>query len=226
MLSVKRQEIKYILTKTDSIMLQKQLSVLLEPDAFARTGYYRVRSLYYDSFENVDYYEKISGEEKRKKLRMRIYGNDSDTIKIELKEKDGIYQQKVSLLISREEADCMLRSDYSFLLKRKDECAKLFYIIATQGAYRPAIIVEYYRRAFVFPDFDTRITFDENIRSCDGYQNLFAKELPFIPSYMEGVVLEVKFSGVLVNSIRRILEKYLLFQVSASKYVLSRGDQL
>ena len=225
MLSVNRQELKFFMTKADSISLQQRLSVILSPDVFAKKGYYRVRSLYYDSLENIDFYEKLCGEKKRKKVRMRVYGKDPDTIKLELKDKDGSYQQKLSLILSREEADAMLRSDYHFLLHREEEHAKLIYIIVTQGAYRPAVIVEYYRRAFVFRDFDTRITFDENIRSCDRCQDFFAKELPFVPGYKDGVILEVKFNGILVYQIQRLLEGYSLFQVSASKYSISRGGE-
>ena len=225
MLSVNRQEIKFFITKADSILLQQRLSVILSPDAFAKKGYYRVRSLYYDSLENIDFYEKLCGEKKRKKVRMRMYGKDPDTIKLELKDKNGSYQQKLSLLLSRDEANAMLRADYSFLLERKEKHAKLLYIVVTQGAYRPAVIVEYYRRAFVYPDFDTRITFDENVRSCDGHQDFFAKELPFMPGYKDGVILEVKYNGILVHSIREILEEYSLFQVSASKYSIARGGE-
>ncbi|MBR1634176.1 MAG: polyphosphate polymerase domain-containing protein [Lachnospiraceae bacterium] len=225
MLSVNRQELKFFMTKADSISLQRQLSAVLSPDVFAKKGYYRVRSLYYDSLENIDFYEKLCGEKKRKKVRMRVYGKDPDTIKLELKDKDGPYQQKLSLLLSRAEADAMLRSDYRFLLEREEEHAKLIYIIVTQGAYCPAVIVEYYRRAFVYPDFDTRITFDENIRSCDGHQDFFAKELPFMPGYKDGVILEVKYNGILIHSIQKILEEYLLFQVSASKYSIARGGE-
>lgn len=223
MLSVKRREIKFFMTKQDSVTLQNRMSKLLTPDGFARKGYYRVRSLYYDSLENIDFYEKLFGDEKRKKIRLRVYGKDPDTIKLELKDKDGVYQNKLSLLLSREEADRFLRLDYCFLLERREESARLIYIVVTQGAYRPAVIVEYYRRAFVYPDFNTRITFDENIRACNGYQDFFAKELPFVPSYKDGVILEVKYNNILADSIKCILEEYSPFAVSASKYEMARG---
>lgn len=225
MLSVNRQEIKFYITKQESISLQSRLGEILKPDAFAQRGYYRVRSMYFDSLENIDFYEKLCGEKKRKKIRMRVYGKDPNTIKLELKDKDGAYQKKLSLLLSKDEADLMLNSDYGFLLERDEDNARLIYIIVTQGFYRPKRIIEYYRRAFVFPDFDTRITFDENIRSCDGYQDFFAKELPFVPGYNEGVILEVKFNGILVHSIQKVIEECCPFPVSASKYAISRGGE-
>ena len=221
---VNRRELKYYITKEDSINLQIQLSKLLHLDRFAEQGYYRVRSMYFDSFNDIDFNEKLNGNEKRKKIRLRTYENTTDLIKLELKDKNGIYQRKISLPLSKTEAYDMLHSNYSFLLERSEDYAKLIYIIVTEGLYRPKIIIEYNRCAFIYHDFDTRITIDENIRSCNSYQNFFEKELPFIPRY-NGVILEVKYNGILINQIQKILECYSLFQVSASKYSISRGGE-
>lgn len=222
-LTVNRQEIKFLLTKPDSVAIQQELSKLLTPDDHARQGYYRVRSLYFDSLENIDFHEKLCGVRKRKKVRLRIYGADKETVKLELKDKDGAYQKKLSLFVTKDEARALIHRQYHILLEREEETAKLFYVILTQGAYRPAVVVEYDRRAFTHPDFVTRVTFDEHIVCCTSDPDFFQEDLPFVPADDGQVVMEVKFNGTLAEPIRTILGKYGLFHLSVSKYVMARG---
>ena len=222
-LTVNRREMKYLLTKPQSVLLQQELSKILMPDNYARGGYYRVRSLYFDSLENIDFHEKLCGAQKRKKIRLRIYGADKETVKLELKEKDGAYQKKLSLFVTKEEALALIHRQYHILLERTEETARLFYVTLTQGAYRPAAIVEYDRRAFVHPEFVTRVTFDEKITHCMAGYEFFRDDLPLMPVDGDQVILEVKFNGTLVEPVRAVLGKYGLSNLSVSKYVMARG---
>ena len=92
----------------------------------------------------------------------------------------------------------------------------------TLGAYHPAAVVEYERRAYMYDAFNTRITFDRNVKSCEWFYDIFSEEMPFVPVLTQQIILEVKFSGVLLESIRRILGKYHLTNVSVSKYAAGR----
>lgn len=100
--SVLRTEEKYLLSHPQALTLQNKLRALLHVDDFGDNDGYRVRSLYFDSFHNIDYREKNAGTYHRKKIRLRIYDEKQVNAKLELKEKHGALQHKVSVTISRQ----------------------------------------------------------------------------------------------------------------------------
>lgn len=217
-LFVGRREQKYYMKTADALKLQRELNVLLARDSHSKKGAYRVKSLYFDSYANRDYFEKLGGFEKRKKIRLRIYDEDSETVKLELKEKQGEYQHKYSLPLSRQEARRMMNGDYGILLARQEETACRIYNILRQGGYRPAVIVEYDRLAYVYQNYSTRITFDSGVRSDEICLDLFARRNCSRVENGEFVILEIKYNGYLAGFIGSVLQKYCLNQVSVSKY--------
>ena len=227
-LSVRRQEWKYELDPIMSCDIARRLSVLLDTDPVAHSSRYTVRSLYFDTLEDVDYRGKLDGLRLRHKLRLRCYPRPGceltadDTIKLECKEKDGSYQRKISLAVDMTEARALMNGEYHILLSRGDENATRFYAMLSQGMYRPVSIVEYDRRAFIYPDFHTRITLDEGIRGSLSALDLFRSDLPLMPA-SDRVTLEVKFDDVLAPAISDILSMYGLFHISAGKYSAVRG---
>lgn len=217
-LFVGRREQKYYLSHPDALKLQRELDVLLERDSHSPKGAYRVKSLYFDSYQNVDYFEKLHGYEKRKKIRMRIYDEDASAVKLELKEKQGEYQHKHSLLLSREEAEEMCGGNYGVLLLRQEEIAHRIYRILRCGGYRPAAVVEYDRLAYIYRNYATRITFDSGVRSEELTPALFERKRYRRLANEDYVILEVKFNRHLAGFIGSVLQKYCLNQVSVSKY--------
>lgn len=218
MTAVSRRELKYMMSYANSLKLQSELSQLLQTDEHADRGYYNVRSLYFDSINNIDFFEKMIGEEKRKKIRLRIYDSNQDTAKFEIKEKNSGYQKKTSLSVSKEDALKCIAGHYDVLSKYGEEATRL-YCMLELGAYRPVSLIEYERKAYIYPAFSTRITFDRNIRVCGTVYNLWEKEIPFSPVLgEENVVLEIKFNGYLPEFIKQVLAKYYLTNVSFSKY--------
>ena len=218
MLSVLRSELKYWISYRDSLLLQAELNKLLMPDDYSQDGFYRVRSLYFDSINQIDFTEKLDGVESRKKIRMRIYDEDTQTVKLECKQKTGALQHKESLLINRAETMQYMEGDYSGLLERPEETAWRLYSDMTLGCYRPAGIIEYDRCAYLYGEYNTRITIDRNVRSSELCLDLFEREIPWIPTIDDQVILEVKFNEKLIEPIKRILAKYHLTNVSVSKY--------
>lgn len=81
---------------------------------------YTIRSLYFDSLEDVDWQEKEDGLELRRKIRLRNYGSQSTFAKLEMKQKQGANQKKRSLLLSKEDAQELISGDYSVLLNYPD----------------------------------------------------------------------------------------------------------
>lgn len=195
MLDVSRRELKYLVSLGNVSSLNRKLSEIMREDDHNGERGYLVRSLYFDSIYDRDFEEKVDGYDNRQKVRLRVYNFDSQTAKLELKEKSGIAQRKRSLLINRDEAECMIRGDYGFLLEREEEIANKLYTFMLTRCYRPKCIVEYDRLAFCEPVNDIRITFDMNLRATEaGLQGLFDQNLILYPVCDKSeVTMEVKY---------------------------------
>lgn len=72
-LDVLRQEKKYLLSIEQTERMRRSLGRVLEEDAHARQGGYLVRSLYFDTPDDMDFREKSDGIGERRKIRLRIY---------------------------------------------------------------------------------------------------------------------------------------------------------
>ena len=157
MLDVLRREIKYELDSCLEMRLRQQLSAVLQADPHNGAEGYLVRSLYFDTPDSLDYYEKIHGLEARKKIRLRIYGFGDAPAKLELKQKQGTLQRKQSLTLPREQAERIIAGDLSCLAYCGD-FGQYMERLMRLGAYRPSCLIEYDRIAFFCATNDTRIT--------------------------------------------------------------------
>lgn len=223
MLNVLRMEKKYPVSPAVAGQIGARLSYILRKDANCRDGMpYVIRSVYFDSMDNRDYTEKESGIETRKKIRLRIYGNDSP-IKLEWKQKEGERQRKRSLLISRDHAQLLLQGDYGCLRKYEGELPLRFYTTMTEAVYRPRCLIQYRRLAYVLPSNDIRITLDSDITSWEGCPDLWAVSPPSYPVTEWGkTVLEVKYRNFLLDYVKTALSGFDLTETANSKYTAGR----
>ena len=216
-----RHEYKYLIPYEDMCSLRMKLEKVLEVDR-SSSGY-TVRSLYFDSIDDDDYYDKLNGEMNRKKIRMRIYESNPQVVKLEIKRKYDIHQEKSSLIINREVAEQLLEEKYDVLLDYNDEVANEIYTILKTGVYKPKVIIEYKRIAYK-TNTTTRITFDYEIKESHDIDNFFNDNINYYDVISrKDVVLEVKFDRYLEPYISNILAKYQSLNSSVSKYVLGRN---
>lgn len=221
LLTVFRTEKKYEVQTVTEYQLADRLTRIAEEDSHNGLEGYMVRSLYFDSIYDNDYFDKVDGLEKRKKIRLRIYDPTDQIVKLELKEKQGSAQLKSSMIITREQALSMIRADYSFLKEKKTPLAERLYITLTEGVYRPACIIEYDRRAYICDTNDIRITIDKNIRVSKKVGDFFAEAIEFIP-VLSHPILEVKYNGFLLSYLRYAVNLANLLETALSKYECSR----
>jgi len=107
--AVYRHEVKFHIGRQDALLLAHMLRQCMQTDPNAGAdGLYWIRSLYFDSRDNRDYTEKISGCADRKKLRLRLYDTAASAVKLELKNKAGSHVFKESLTLAREDARGLL----------------------------------------------------------------------------------------------------------------------
>lgn len=219
-----RKEIKYVIPLGKALLIREELDRLLERDGYCARGAYLVNSLYFDSPNNIDFAQKLSGVMERKKVRLRIYNGNASLCKLEIKQKTDDRQKKQGFLISQPDAAALSRGEYRVLKNYFDTSATSLkaYGIMVQGQYRPAVQVAYDRLAYRYPVYDTRVTLDMNVRSTESNMDLFSPAVHYTPVMPESVVLEVKYSGKLVGFLSALFARFHLTQGSYSKYCAGR----
>lgn len=221
---VLRQEKKYLLTAADALRLGARLgSVMLEDEHNGPQGY-SIRSLYFDSLNDRDYWDKMDGLELRRKIRLRVYSPSANFGMLEMKQKEGPYQKKRSLRLEREDAQRLCQGDYDPLLKYGEPFAAECYGLMHSRCYRPRTIVEYRRRAFIAKENRIRITLDSQIIATEACWDVFSPELvqyPVLDPFH--VVLEVKYNGFLLGYIKDLAGAANRSEFSQSKYCLARS---
>lgn len=221
---VMRQEKKYAINLADGSYLRARLGGVMIQDAHNGASGYAIRSLYFDTLDDQDFKEKIDGLELRRKVRLRIYSFDADSAKLEIKQKQGPYQKKRSLQITREDALLLCQGNYSPLLRYRDPFAAECYGLMTCRCYRPKAIVEYRRQAYIAKENQIRLTLDSQIAATESCYDLFSPRLPLSPVLEPyHMVLEVKYNGFLLSYLRDLLNEVERSELSVSKYCLARS---
>ena len=216
-----RHEQKYVIPYYEMLNLRKKFNDLLRIDR-SPNGY-MVRSLYFDSVNDEDYYDKLGGESNRKKIRLRIYDTKKDYVKLEIKAKHDVHQLKESIVIDKKTAKELINGNYRVLLDMNSETALKIYTIMTKGYYRPKVIIEYDRIAYL-TNTTTRITFDFNIKRSYDFDNFFSNKINYL-GVTDGkdIILEVKFDRFLEPYITTILNGKVSRYQSVSKYIMCRN---
>lgn len=217
-----REEKKFLISIDEFIKKSHMLSQVMTEDPHNGVHGYVIRSLYFDTLYDGDYFEKLAGVETRRKIRLRIYDPNADFAMLEMKQKQGANQLKRSLSLSRSDAVALTKGDYSPLLSYKEPFAAECYALMRCRCYRPKAIVQYHRKAFIAKENKIRVTFDNQIAATESSFDLFSPTLnmnPVLDPY--DVVLEVKFNGFLLDYIRRMINSIDRSELSVSKYVLA-----
>lgn len=221
---VLRQEKKYLMNAVDLQKLSGRLESVMIQDPHNGLQGYSIRSLYFDTLGDSDYEDKIDGLELRRKIRLRVYQSSDLFAKLELKQKQGSYQKKRSLRVSRQDAQQLAQGRYDCLLTYEDPFAIECYGLLHWHCYRPKTIVEYRRKAFVARENQIRITLDHQIRATEAGFDLFDPGLNLYPVLdpFQGV-LEVKYNGFLLSYIKNLVQAANRSELSVSKYCLARS---
>lgn len=222
---VLREEKKFLINIADFRSISARLEKVMAQDPHNGVHGYIIRSLYFDTPYDTDFFEKQAGVELRRKIRLRCYDPKLDFAMLEMKQKQGARQLKRSLRVSREDAVRMTAGDYSPLLRYSEPFAAEIYGMMQARSYIPRAIVEYNRKAFIAKENRIRVTFDNRIVATESCFDLFSEKLnmnPVLDPY--NVVLEVKFNGFLLNYIQSMINCVDKSEMSVSKYILARHN--
>ena len=129
-----------------------------------KSGRYLIHSLYFDDYKDTSVYTTDSGLSKRFKWRIRYYGDDLSYIVLEKKEKLESRCHKKSCKITEDEYNEIVSGDITGLaLDTKKDLIKELVADMLIYDYRPKIIIDYERIAYVEEITNVRITFDMKI---------------------------------------------------------------
>lgn len=188
------------------------------------SGRYIIHSLYFDDYKDTSVYTTDSGLSKRFKWRIRYYDDDLNYIVLERKEKLNGRCHKKSCKLTLEEYEKIVSGNIIDIVYDTDK--KLIQELARDMMfydYKPKVIIDYERIAYVEEITNVRVTFDMKISASYDLEHFIDGD--YIKYYLNpgGLnVLEVKFDDILPSYIRKIVESYGFKQTSFSKYYYGR----
>lgn len=221
-----RNELKFLISASDVRIIEDKLQHAMRRDPYAdkETGAYTVRSLYFDSYEDDCYDNNEFSLGKRKKFRIRMYGDDQSLMLLEKKEKENNKSRKYSYRLTKPEYEQLFYGNVSELYWRtKDPLLKEFCIEIMTRFFQPKVIVHYERIPFVYFTGNVRVTLDTNISCSPDITRFIENDYLNIPVLEEGQhLLEVKYDELLPDFLKQIIQLDTLEQATFSKYFIGR----
>lgn len=217
-----RHELKHYINYADVLQLRSRLPFVASLDKNATVGNgYRVKSLYFDSYNDKVLKEKIDGVNEREKFRLRLYNDDTSFIRLEKKSKKNGICFKESAIITADECTRLLDGDLAALKKNENYLCRELYAKMHYQQLRAKNIVDYKREAFIYPMGNVRVTMDYDIRTSNNVNDFLKPEPVLIP--IAGVyILEVKYDSFLPEIIRGIVSLSSRRSTAFSKYAVTR----
>lgn len=217
-----RHEWKHEISYVDMLSLRSRLSVFMQQDGHAVNGRYKIRSLYFDNFQDKVLLEKINGVNMREKFRVRYYNDDLSFILLEKKSKVNGLCSKEKAVITLEEARLIADRDIESISKSEKPLVKeLCYKMQTEGL-EPKTIVDYIREPFVYAPGNVRVTLDYDIRTGLMGTDFLSPDCVMVPAGNAPVILEVKWDEFLPAVIRDAVQVWGTHTSAFSKYAACR----
>lgn len=221
-----RHEYKYPLTNGQMLVENAKISALAMKDMHVgEKGFYNIRSLYFDDYNDSCYLDNENGVDEREKYRVRIYNHNTERITLERKEKIRGKTGKTSCLITLSQCKQLMKGVIpSDIEPTQQVLHRLAYLMAIK-LMRPAVIVDYDRVPYVYrvSDANVRVTFDHHITSV-GDASTFLNENVNGRGVMPvgWSLMEVKFDSFLPDEVYELLQLDGLRADTFSKYCLCR----
>lgn len=217
-----RHELKYHINRSDLFQLRARMPCVMRRDENTDAdGGYRIRSLYFDNYNDKVLCEKIDGVDEREKFRLRFYNDVPSFVRLEKKSKKNGMCFKQSAIVSLSVCQALLEGKYEVLKQCADPLHHELYAKMHYEMLRPKNIVDYRRDAFVFPAGNVRITLDYDIRTSSATADFLSPQYISIP-IPEVMVLEVKYDHFLPELIRGLVSLSSRQSAAFSKYAATR----
>ena len=230
--SFSRYEFKFLLNKKKAKQIENEIKnfMILDENALKnKNNKYFVRSLYFDTPNYANFYEKVDGIKIRKKFRIRSYTDkmkENSSLFLEMKGRRNQRTYKIRTQILHKHLKYILDKNKFNLLKslysKKNIVINDFIYDTLKKKIEPKVIVDYYRKPYVNKfGLLFRLTFDTNVLSSPG-KNIFESKgnLNFKECMAGKTILELKFERSIHPWFHKIIQNYDLVRLSISKFAL------
>lgn len=210
----KRYEIKYVLNNSQYEIIKKEIQNYMVPDEYGKSS---ISNIYFDTPNYILARHSIEGPIYKEKLRLRGYGNitDSSTVFIEIKKKyeSIVYKRRINMEYGK-------AIDYlnNNLQNNSQISREIKYFINYYNGLRPSVFLSYDREAFYgIENDDFRITFDKNI--CFRNKDITLKNnYGTLLTSNDEIIMEIKSSTSIPLWLTKILTELRIKKASYSKY--------
>lgn len=222
-----RHEIKYLISESKAAAIAQFIKPYLHLDRYCKlhpNGAYPVVSLYLDSDNLQLCRQSLRGHKNRFKLRIRSYTDRLDYPRFfEIKRRAGTVIIKTRSRVMPENVASLILRRLHLSQVDGDQTLKQFMFYMNSINSRPVLRTRYQRQAFEgIVDDRVRVTFDRNIcYSVTSTANVALDGQGWQPMLLNGVILEIKFTGRYPAWLGRMVKCFDLRQVSVSKYASS-----
>ena len=227
--TINRYELKYLLHHDQARAVASALEGRTAPNSYAgEQGAYTITSLYFDTADYKAYWDKLEGHEFRRKVRVRVYGEDQVTpdtlVFLEIKQRLNRALEKRRVQLPHQMTTSLQHLDRHFDAFSADDRVVLEEVcyLANALQLRPACVVRYRRVALDGDEFDPglRITFDTELKGRIHDLSLlsqgWSEDKYFVPPTF--CIMEVKINHRVPLWLTEILGKHDCVLQRISKY--------
>lgn len=215
-----RHEEKIMISKSDYYMMKSRLSKIFPKDPHVGTsGFYSIRSLYFDDHMDSALFDKINGVDKREKFRIRTY-DEGSLYFLEKKSRLNGLCKKEKIPLTGSEVNDLLQKDPSFLRGKTNLERELYSKIIGAGL-KPKVVVCYKRIPFVYKPGNVRITLDYDIRADYDISSFLNGSPESVPTG-NTILMEVKWDEFLPDIARMAVKLNSRQPRAFSKYAACR----
>lgn len=229
-----RLEYKYLIPASALDLVRRRLEPFVEPDCHQLPGrdQYTIRSIYFDTRGLDYYYQKESGIQHRRKLRLRGYNERTpgSRVFLEIKRKDDMAVSKARACCLFDEVETLFAGgDFDRYIEGEEKGrsdARAFFYHLHRYALRPVVLVTYEREAYFVRHLPgLRLTLDQNLRSApfSSIGELYS-EAKMAPSLRGQGIFEVKFSQGRPAWLMALLAELKLERLALSKYTIALDE--
>lgn len=214
-----------MIDRTTRTALTRDLRALMRPDMHTdQFGSYRVRSLYFDTYDYRAYHDKMAGAAERHKLRVRVYPDSATFVRFEVKSRFTSFIHKITVDLPIEEYENVKPAIYNHSLPPahvmdNKGVSKEFFRLQRQLNMFPKVMVQYRREAYERLEINrVRANFDDELLASRNLDLLGpmagARKLQNYGS----TIFEVKVDGTMPFWMHMLISKYDLQNQAISKF--------
>lgn len=216
----KRIEEKFIIDRSLLPLIRRELKPFISADPNGiDNGSYSVQSLYFDDSSHNSYFDKVNGNESRKKYRVRFYNFDTTQLRFEIKNKLGNESWKLVTSVKD--------SNFEFSFQKMNQLiTELGEKVEPFRRLTPIVAISYQRQGFTSqnPAQNVRVTIDEKIISSENFSQLFRYQIG-TPTRENLAIVEIKVDSGLAPSWLLHIKRNFLINSSFSKYIEAYNQQ-